>query len=145
MRSVSLSNACDSCYGMGKKIDNIILVRRTSEYGRDNRPEPARPPLKTRGKMEAVFISQQRSRHGNSQRVGVIWFIAEAVRNDDRGVASLGRIHFAKHIIPSVRRGGGFGQTNELKPGGRAKLIREARGESLCYAGITTNEHFFQT
>src|SRR5262245_11652348 len=134
MCSIRLSNVCDSCYGMGKKIDNIVLVRRASENGRDKRPESAGPPLKTGGKVEAVFISQQRSRHGNSQRVGVIWLVAEAVRNDNRGVALLGRIHFAKHIIPCVSRGGGFGQTNELKPKRRAKLIRQGRGESLSDA-----------
>jgi hypothetical protein len=58
MRFVGLLNASNSFHGMRKEIDNIVLVRRSSEYARHECPESARPPLKTGGKMETVSISK---------------------------------------------------------------------------------------
>jgi hypothetical protein len=55
---VDLPNTSHSRQGMRKKIGNVVLVRRASQYARDKSPEPARPSLKTGGKMEAVDISQ---------------------------------------------------------------------------------------
>ena len=66
--------------------------------------------------------------------IRAVWFIADAVRNDDRRVAARGGIHFPNHVIPCVSRCGGFGETNKLKPSGRTKLIRQGSGESLGYS-----------
>src|SRR5437588_5189924 len=103
MKSVRLLlNASYPRNRMFEKIDNIALICRPSQYARGKCSEPTRPSLKTRGKIEAVSITQQRGRHRDSQRVGSVWFIANTVRNDDRPVASRFRIDFPKHIVPGV-------------------------------------------
>src|SRR5437763_1498053 len=119
---------------MRKHIDDVVLVRRASQYARHKCPEPARRSLKTRGKVEAVSISEKRSCHGNSEGIGIVWFIADAVRNNDRRVAARGGIHFPNHVIPCVSRRGGFRQTNKFDSCGRTKLIRQGRGESFSDA-----------
>jgi hypothetical protein len=58
MHFVGLPNTSHSRHGMRKKVGNVVLVRGASQYARDKCPEAARPSLKTRGKMEAVSISQ---------------------------------------------------------------------------------------
>jgi hypothetical protein len=58
MRFVGLLNTSYSRHGMRQKIDNIVLIRGAPQYARDKCSEPAGPSLKTRGKMEAVSISQ---------------------------------------------------------------------------------------
>src|SRR5262249_29032880 len=104
-----LSNASYSSNRMGKKIGNIILVSRTSEYARGKSPEPAGPSLKARGEMKAVSISQKRSCHGNSQWIGATWFIADAVRNNDGRISSRSGIYFPNHVVPCVSRCGRLG------------------------------------
>jgi hypothetical protein len=44
--------------GMFKKINNIVLVSRASQYAGGKCPEAAGPSLKARGKTKAVSISQ---------------------------------------------------------------------------------------
>src|SRR4030095_6751169 len=108
---------------MRKKINNVVLIGRASQYDRDKCPESARPSLKTRGKMEAVAVSQQRSCHRDSQRIGAVWFITEAVRNYDRRVSPGGGINFPNHVVPCVSGSGWFGEANKLESNGRTKLI----------------------
>ena len=131
-RGLSL-NASYTRYGMFQEIHDIVLVGRASQYGGGKCPEPARPSLKTRGKIKAVAVAQKRRCHGNSQSIGAVWFIPGAVRNDDRRISSSGGIDFANHVIPCVSGSGWFGEANKLNSAGRTKLIRKRGRKPLGY------------
>jgi hypothetical protein len=72
---------------MLKEIDNITLVRRSPENTRRKRSEPGRPLLKSRGKPETIAITQQWGCHRNSQIFGSVWFVANAIRDNNCRVA----------------------------------------------------------
>src|SRR5262249_6690969 len=129
-----LLNTSYSGDGLFKKINNVVLICRASQYARDKRSETSRPSLKTRGKMERAAVSQQRSCHGDSQRIDIVWFITDAIRNDYGPIPSRGRIDFPNHVVPCVSRSSGFGETNKFQSSRRGELVRKARGEPLRYA-----------
>src|SRR5262245_62257534 len=116
---------------MSQKINNIVLVGRASENTRSECSETSRPSLKTRGKMEPVSISQERSRHGGSQSIGAVWFIANAVRNHDRRISSGRGIDVPSHVVPRVSGSCWFREANKLESAGRTKLIRKRSREPL--------------
>src|SRR4029077_10332794 len=118
---------------MFNKIGNIVLIGRPSQYARGKCPESARPSLKTGREMEAVCVSQQRSCHRDSQRIGAVWFIADPVRDDDRRIPSRGGIDIPNHVVPRVSRSGWFGEAHKLESARRTKLIRKRAGESFSY------------
>src|SRR5215469_14220705 len=111
---------------MFKKIDNVVLVSRASKYAGGKCPETAGQSLKTRGKIEAVTVSQKRGCHRNAQSIRAVRFIADTVGNDDRRIPSGGGIDFSNHVVPGVSRSSWFGETNKLKPSRRTKLVRNS-------------------
>ena len=78
------------------------------------------------------------------KRVGALWFIADAIRNNNCPVASRCRIDFPKDIVPYVHSRGWFGEIHELESGDRTELISNRSREPFRHSRIAQNQHLFE-